>query len=133
MTITSRETPRTDAFEAEHRNVDDMTAAYAAFEFARTLEGELEAARQKIAEHEMFRHQHRDCDAMGVENQRLRRELAAAERDAAMHLSLLGMAKRRIESYKTAGWIMGGGHIDEANILIGYIDAALSAAGEKGE
>lgn len=37
-------TPRTDEFEQEHRLVDAHTAAYAAFEFARTLERELTAA-----------------------------------------------------------------------------------------
>ncbi len=37
----------------------------------------------RCKEHEQFRHQHRECDAMGVENQHLRARLAEVEHDLA--------------------------------------------------
>lgn len=45
----------------------------------------LREAGKREAEHQMFRHQHRDCDAMGIENQHLRAEnerLKKAEAEA---------------------------------------------------
>ena len=38
------------------------------------------ALAARLKEHEQFRHQHRDCDAMGVENQSLRARLAEVDR-----------------------------------------------------
>jgi len=45
--VAKKPTPLTDAFEREHRGVDAHTAAYAACEFARTLELALSAAEQR--------------------------------------------------------------------------------------
>jgi hypothetical protein len=42
------------------------------------LYAELDRLRQRCVEHEQFRHQHRDCDSMGVELQSLSRKLAEA-------------------------------------------------------
>ena len=41
-------TPRTDAFDAEHRFVDPDTACYAYSEFARTLERENQELRETL-------------------------------------------------------------------------------------
>lgn len=41
------------------------------------LRADNERLRARIVEHEQFRHQHRDCDAMSAENQSLRARVAA--------------------------------------------------------
>lgn len=48
MKLADRKTPLTDAFEAEHRHVDHMTAAYAAFEYCRSLEQRLAHAVEAL-------------------------------------------------------------------------------------
>ncbi len=57
---------------------------------------ELDCLRQRNKEHEMFRHQHRECDAMGVELQQVR------QRNARLVEALEYYSKAR-EIYKMTG------------------------------
>lgn len=52
---------------------------------------------QRCKEHEQFRHQHRDCDAMGVENHQLRQQLAEKDREIALLLAESVIDKERAE------------------------------------
>ena len=57
---------------------------------------EIDQLRQRNAEHEQFRQQHRDCDQMGVENQRLRQQVETLEkeRDAIADIFSIGSKAR---------------------------------------
>ena len=51
--------------------VADRRALLSAYD---ALAADNAALRKRCKEHEQFRHQHRDCDAMGIENQALRKD-----------------------------------------------------------
>lgn len=65
----------------------------------------VERLQTRCAEHEQFRHQHRDCDAMGVENQRLR-DLLSRWLSVAEHIDLT--AEQYAELVHESQDVLGG-------------------------
>lgn len=102
--FTREEWERLDAERLELLKANDALAADNA------------ALRKRCKEHEQFRHQHRDCDAMGIENQALRKD---AER-----LDWLERHDGRFYNLDRITSIVGGG-FNGLSTLRAAIDAAM--------
>jgi hypothetical protein len=104
------DTPRTD--EADNSTMRFTNRYMRLKDLAKELERENAALLLRCKEHEQFRHQHKDCDVMGMENAALRKD---AERyRAATKLGILVVNGWPIAPVGRAEW-----------------DAAIDAAMEK--